>query len=253
MHLKGRISYVSGKLLFAAATVFFMVSCSTTTQMYSGPARPASETAVIRGVDRSISIVRCDGTKVASNAASVLPGSHTVETTFQDDFVYMNGTTLLGWKAEPGHTYTIHNKQHMDRPGIWVSMFIIDLANGKEVSTSLYKPGEERERLQLMEQKIKEMPSDGYLWLTKSYYLIRLQRHSEAMQALDTAINLQPNNVDAWSLKSLALFQQAQYEGSLTAINKAIQLQNRESDKKAREEILKKIEENKKRSETATP
>ena len=66
------------------------------------------------------------------------------------------------------------------------------------------------------------------------------------MPALETALSIKPDYADAWSIKSLAFFQQGRYDDSLAAIDKTIQFRGSEADKKAREEILKKMEEKKK-------
>jgi hypothetical protein len=232
------------RLTIVLAMVFMVLSCSTTTQMYTGPERPAGETAIIRGADISIEIVRCDGRKLNTTAASVLPGDHTVEATYHDQMSYLMGTILLKWKAEAGHTYVVEKRKNV-APGM-ATMYITDRTTGKEVSGSLFKPGTEKERLETIESKIKEFPQYADFWAEKGYLLVRLKRYEEAIPALETALNLKPDMAYAWASKSLAFFQQERYEDALAAIDKVIQFRGSEADKKAREEILKKMGEKKK-------
>jgi hypothetical protein len=233
------------KLTIVLAMVFLILSCSTITQMYSGPERPAGETALVRGVDVSIEIIRIDGRKLNSTAASVLPGDHTVEVTYREYGGYvLLGTIILRWKAEAGHTYVVDKLLHA-APGM-SSMFIIDLATKERVSTSLLKPGTEQERLRMIETSIKQFPHHAEFWVNKGYLLVRLGRYEEAMPALETALNIKPDMADAWAVKSWAFFQQGRHDDSLAAIDKAIQCRGNAADKKAREEILKKMEEKKK-------
>jgi tetratricopeptide (TPR) repeat protein len=234
------------KLTIISVMVFLIFSCSTTTQMYSGPERPSGDTALIRGADASINIVRCDGTKLRTNAATVLPGEHTVEVTYQEsgEGYYLLGTIMLMWKAEAGHTYIVDKLIHA-APGR-SSMFITDLGTKKDVSTGLLKPGIEQERLRMVELSIKQFPQQADFWAEKGYLLVRLGRYDEATPALETALSIKPDYTDAWAVKSLAFFQQGRYDDSLAANDKVIQLRGNEADKKSREEILKKIEEKKK-------
>jgi hypothetical protein len=239
------------KLIVAVSVLFLAVSCSTTTQMYTGPERPASETALIKGADYSIYIERCDGTRVSSAALTVLPGEHTIEATYDEGpgGYYNVDTARLGWKAEAGHTYIVEKARITERPGTWGSMFIKDQTSDKKVSNALSKPGKEAARLRFIETKIKEFPNYVDFWVEKGYLLTQLQRYEEAMAALDTALSMKADSAYAWEVKSLVFYQQRLYDDSLTAIDKAIQLRGNESDKKMREEILKKMEEKKKRGD----
>jgi hypothetical protein len=237
-------SFCLAKPMIVLVMVFLILSCSTTTQMYSGPERPAGETALVRGADLSIEIIRIDGRKLNSMAASVLPGDHTVEVTYSGQFYYLIGSMILRWKAEAGHTYVV-DKLIGTAPGM-SSMFIIDLATKKKVSTGLLKPGEEKDRLKMIETSIKQFPQHAGFWVEKGYLLVRLGRYEEAITALETALNIKPDMADAWAVKSRAFFQQGRHDDSLAAIDKAIQFRGNEADKKAREEILKKMEEKKK-------
>jgi hypothetical protein len=240
-------SFCCAKPMIVVAMVFLFLSCSTTTQMYSGPERPAGDTALIRGVDASIIMVRCDGMKLRTNAATVLPGEHTVEVTYRElnvEGYVLAGTLILGWKAEAGHTYIVDKVLDVGRG--MSTMFIADLATKKKVSAGLPKPGEEQERLWVIETKLKEFPQDSHFWAEKGYLLVRLGRREEAMPALETALSIKPDYADAWAVKSLAFYQQGRYEDALAAIDKTIQFRGNETDKKAREEIVKKMEEKKK-------
>ena len=236
-------SFCLAKLTIILAMAFLILSCSTTTQMYSGPERPAGDTALIRGADASINIVRCDGTKLWTNAATVLPGEHTVEVTYKElsEGYYLLGTIILMWKAEVGHTYIVDKVIHASSPGT-STMFIADLATKEKVSTGLFKPGTEQESLRFIETSIKQFPQPA----EKGYLLVRLGRYEEAMPALETALSIKPDYADAWSVKSLAFFQQGRYDDSLAAIDKTIRFRGNEEDKKTRAEILKKMEEKKK-------
>jgi tetratricopeptide (TPR) repeat protein len=237
-------SFCVAKLTIVLAIVFLILSCSTIPQMYSGPERHASETALVRGADVSIEIIRIDGRKLNSTAASVLPGDHTAEVTYSGQFYYLIGSMILRWKAEAGHTYVV-DKLIGTAPGM-SSMFIIDLATKKKVSTGLMKPGEEKDRLKMIETSIKQFPQHAEFWAEKGYLLLRLGRFEDAIAALETALNVKPDMADAWALKSWAFFQQGRYDDSLADIDKTIQFRGNEADKKAREEILKKMEEKKK-------
>lgn len=239
-------SFRLARLTIVFVTALLVLSCSTTTQMYSGPERPVRETALVRGADVSIEIIRCDGRRLSSTAASVLPGDHTVEVTFneQTEGVYLKGSIMLAWKAEAGHTYVVDKRLNVG-PGM-ATMVIIDQTTKKNVSTGLMKPGIEKERLEFVETKLKEFPQYVDLWVEKGYLLVRLKRYEEAIPALETALNIKPDLADAWLVKSLAFFRQERYDDSLTAIDKAIQFRGSEAEKKLKAEILKKMEENKK-------
>lgn len=241
------------KLVTILSMFFLLMSCSTITQMYSGPERPANEIALIRPADTGIEIVRCDGTRLSGTSAAVLPGDHTAEVTYSDhsEGYYMVGTQILRWKAEAGHTYVVDKILHT-APGM-TAMYIIDRATGKKFSGGISKPGEEAARLQMIEKKIKEFPQYSDFWAEKGYLLITLKRFDEAIPAIETALSLKPENASAWSVKSLYFYGQRQYEESLAAIDKTIQFRGNESDKKFREEILKKIEEKKKTGTQTAP
>lgn len=241
--------YVRHKLLFPAkillilSSIVVAASCTgTTTVMYSGPVKPAGETALIRGADTSINIVRCDGVRLSSNAATVLPGEHTVEVAYEEmEGYFLEGTIILGWEAEAGHTYIVDKVIHAPLyPGM-SSMFITDQATKKKVSTAMSKPGTEEQRLRMFERKIKEFPQSLEFRLARGYLLMTLKRYREAFEESGTCISMNSDSVPAWVLKSGALYELGQYDESLNAITKAIQLAPDESGLIA---IQKKIREN---------
>ena len=67
--------------VLAVVASLFLTGSSFAAPMraYTGPERPASETALIRGAATWINIISCDGMKVTSVDISVLPGDHTIE------------------------------------------------------------------------------------------------------------------------------------------------------------------------------
>ena len=246
------------KVLLVIATVFLTAACSTT-RMYSGPELPASQTALIRGVDTTINIVSCDGRKFSSNDVIVLPGEHTIEMGFSGDGYYSANNSFLRFKAEAGHTYAVG--KDLNSPGRYsaYSPFIMDITTGKRVSTRNYLPQSAiEESLILTERSIEQFPRNatywkdkgGLLvalkryeealpaydmaislssvsaapWAEKGDVLVRLKRYEEALPALDTAISFNPNLAPAWARKTWALYELKRYKDALIAINKAIQL-----------------------------
>jgi tetratricopeptide (TPR) repeat protein len=228
---KQRLSF----LVYALAVLIFGLleaSCSTTTQMYSGSERPASDTALVRGADVSIEIIRCDGRKLNSRAAMLLPGEHTVEVTYSEGSggYSLLGTIILRWKAEAGHTYIVDKAIHSaSRPGM-STMFIIDQATGKNVSSGMIKPGTEEGRLRMIEASIEQFPQRAEFRIDKGYLLMKLKRYEEALATSETCISMNFNSAISWKLKSEALYELKRYDEAFDAITRAIQLRPNESE-----------------------
>jgi tetratricopeptide (TPR) repeat protein len=207
--------------------------------MYSGPALPESQTALVRGSDSSINFVSCDGVKVSSVDIMVLPGEHTIEMSYSGLGNYSRNNSFTKFKAEAGHTYVV-DKDNRTQPGRYVP-FITDITTNKKVSSPADKPKWAlEESLSLSEQYLKYSPRDANAWAEKGDLLIRLNRCEEALSAIDTAISLDSNVASRWSIKSHALYELRQYDEALSAIDRALQLRpGYGPDTRNREDILK--------------
>ncbi|HEX2964584.1 MAG TPA: tetratricopeptide repeat protein [Syntrophorhabdaceae bacterium] len=227
------------KILISLLLVIGLLGCSTTTRMYSGPALPENQTALVRGGDVSINLVSCDGVKVTSSAIMVLPGEHTIEMSYSGSGGYSINNTFTKFKAEAGHTYVV-DKDNFTRPGRYTT-FITDITANKKVSSPADKPKWAlEESLFICERNLKGSPRDANLWAEKGNLLVKLNRCEEALPAIDTAISLDANVASRWSLKSRALYELKQYDEALTAIDRALQLRpGYESDIQGRQTILK--------------
>jgi len=100
------------KTLFVLAIVFFIVSCATTTKMYSGPELPANEVAFIQSASSTVTIESCDGKKISVSRVAVLPGEHLIEMSFYDrtqgDWISWSiSNSFLSFTAEAGRTYSV--------------------------------------------------------------------------------------------------------------------------------------------------
>ncbi len=208
---------------------------------YTGPERPASETALIKGADSSINIESCDRIKATSMAVIVLPGNHIVEMSFQDIMAegYMSSdTAFLEFNAEAGHIYLVDKRLHT-APGMYTP-FIIDKFTGKVVSIPIIKPGTEEQKLALIEKSIMGHPQNTDFWVTKGHLLIKLKRYEEALPALERATALKPDLAEAWFLKCGVLYELKRYDEAITAVDKAIQLRpNEQAFKRIKQDILK--------------
>jgi tetratricopeptide (TPR) repeat protein len=207
--------------------------------MYSGPALPESQTALVRGGNLSINLVSCDGVKVTSLAIMVLPGEHTIEMSYSGFGTYSKNSSFTKFKAEAGHTYVV-DKDDYTQSGRYTT-FITDITTKKRVSSPAEKPKWAlEESLSLCEQHLKYSPRDANVWAEKGDLLIKLNRCEEALSAIDTAISLNENVASRWSLKSRALYELKQYDEALTAIDRALQLRpGYESDIRGRQTIFK--------------
>jgi hypothetical protein len=233
------------KVLAVVISAFLLGSCSSTMKMYSGPERPATETALIRGADATIDIVSCDGTRVTSTAVAVLPGEHRVEVSYShlgSEGYSLLGTIMLRFTAETGHTYIVDKVIHAPSSPGMSSMFIIDHVTGKEVSTGMTKPGTEEVRLRLIEISIKEHPNNAEFWASKGYLLGKLKRYEEALPTLERATVLKPDFAEAWFMKSMVLCELKRYDEALTAVDKAIQLRpNEPAFRQGKQDIMKRV------------
>ena len=193
-------------------------------RMYSGPELPASQTALIQGVDSGINIVICDGVKVTSTAVSVLPGEHVIGIQFYyKEMGYSKDVAYRKFTAEAGHVYSVGITLNVG-PGRY-DTFIMDKTTGRKMNASNYTvPGSEQGKLEVAEKSIKEHPQNANFWAEKGDILVRMKRYEEALPALDTAISLNSNLHLVWAEKSWALYEIKRYNDALIAIDKAIQL-----------------------------
>jgi hypothetical protein len=238
-----------GKLLFyvevlaVAASVLLVGSCSTAPMKgYTGPERPATETALIRGGTSEINIESCDGVKVTSLNISVLPGDHTIEMSFSGSMEYSIDTSFLKFTAEAGHTYIVDRENVRTQPGGAYNPFILDKTTGKRVSEGFLPPSKLEERLMFVEKSLKGHPHNADFLTEKGLLLNMLGRYEEALPTLETAISYKPNSGELWGMKSGALYKLKQYNDALTAMDKAIQLLPNESQlRDIREKIIKEM------------
>jgi hypothetical protein len=232
------------KALVVVTPLFLLGACSSAPMKgYTGPERPANETALIRSADIGISIESCDNIKATSNTIIILPGEHIVGMSFKDpdpEGYYSIGTAFARFTSEAGHTYLVDKKLH-SAPGMF-SPLIIDQATGKQVSVPIFEPGTEEQKLALIDKSIKEHPQQAEFWVTKGYLLANLRRYGEALPILERATTLKPYLAEAWAMKSGVLCELKRYDEALTAIDKAIQLRpNEQVLRKIKQDITKRI------------
>lgn len=238
---------VKGKLLFyvevlAVVASFFLAgpSFAAPKRMYTGPERPATETALIRGASSEINIESCDGSKVTSLEIMVLPGEHTIEMSFSGGMEVSIENSFLQFTAEAGHTYVVDREDVFSSPGARYHAFIFDKTTGKRVSKNITPESMLKQRLIFIEKAIQGHPQHVDFWAEKIILLARLGRYEEALPAVETAISLKPNTGELWMLKSAVLYQLKRYNDALTAIDRAIQLLPNEAQlRKMRQDIIK--------------
>jgi hypothetical protein len=232
------LSVRNGLAIIAVGCLIASCSSFGTYKLYTGPQRPATETALIEGADSTIIIASCDGVRFSSTSVSVLPGNHTVEMLYSGGGSYSADTSFLEFTAEAGHKYHV-DKTLNTGPGRYTP-FILDKTTGKQVSRFMIKPGSEQQRLEIVEKSLKEHPREATFWLEKGDLLCKLKRYEEALPCLETALSLKSDqNGGFWSLKSFVLYNLKRYDEALADIDKAIKLRNNENDKKGRETVLK--------------
>lgn len=109
------------KLLIVGLAVLALNACSSTpAKMYSGPALPADQTAIVRS-GAYTDIVSIDGAGVSGTKITVLPGKHTLEMKPHEQidsaynyyapgnyFFYSNVNGRVDFTAEPGRTYQVY-------------------------------------------------------------------------------------------------------------------------------------------------
>jgi hypothetical protein len=121
---------------FILMALMVLGSCSTApTQVYSGPALPANQTALITSGFHTY-LVSVDGVKVPGLSATVTPGTHTVVMRPADDLVtpygynqayyfYSRVDGTVACVAQAGHTYraevNVGNPRHEQEPGEEIS------------------------------------------------------------------------------------------------------------------------------------
>lgn len=109
--------------------------------MYSVTELSATEIALVRPAGVGIAIQKCDGKEVASSSVEVLPGDHSIETSFIDrdlgSFSKNNATTYF--TAEAGHVYIV-DKVYVD--AYKYRMTISDVTTKKQVQRYLQISGQ---------------------------------------------------------------------------------------------------------------
>lgn len=216
---RGNISFYIEVLAVVASLFLAGSSFAAPQRMYTGPERPASETALIRGATTEISLESCDGVKITSLDVVVLPGVHTIGWTHRG----ARDTDFRKFTTEAGHTYVVDRKE-LNIPGRY-SVLITDRTSGKNVSTIWFVPRAVAEqRLAVADKSIEQFPRKADFYGEKADMLMRLERYSEALQPLDTAISFTSNNPQLWAMKSRVLYELKRYDEALIAIDKAIAL-----------------------------
>lgn len=228
---------VRSKLLFYVEVLAVVVSLflagpsfAAPKRMYTGPERPATETALIRGATSEINIESCDGVKVTSSDFSVLPGDHTIEMSFRGAREYSIDTSFLKFTAEAGHIYIADRETVHTQPGARYHPFILDKTTGKKVSEYFLPPSKLEERLTFVEKSIKGHPQNADFLAERGDLLIKLKRYGEALSAIDTALSFKPGYGEIWKLKSIALEQLGRH-GEAKAALENINKSDREKDK----------------------
>ncbi len=237
---------VSNKSLFCVnvlvviALIFLAgLSFAAPQRMYTGPERPASETALVKGAASEINIVSCDGVKATKLEVSVLPGEHVIEMSFRGDMEYSEDTSFLKFTAEAGHTYIVDREDVKNQQGAFYNPFILDKTTGKRVSDNVIPPSKLEERLVSVERYLKGHPQNADFLAEKGALLTMLGRYEEALPALEAAISYKSDSAGLWAAKSAVLYQMKRYNDALTAIDRAIQLLPNEAKlKEIRQEII---------------
>ncbi len=144
----------------AISLVLLLVSCRTAHyKLYSGPALPKEETAVIttdwgyRWLANPVEIIRIDGQDISSwwkltmfEAVEVLPGHHTVELSFglvvRAPTAYLPGLAVyppyalaMELDAEPGHKYLVYSSgtiSELDDGLVSVEAMLCDVTHASE-------------------------------------------------------------------------------------------------------------------------
>jgi hypothetical protein len=118
------------KILVLGLAVLALGACSSApTRLYSGPALPAQETAVVTNGPYT-DIVAVDGVVVSSERVALLPGRHTVgmrpSEQLYNDYDYYGPGNYIFWSrvdgeaefmAEPGHVYQVYANMTAAPPG----------------------------------------------------------------------------------------------------------------------------------------
>jgi hypothetical protein len=211
------------KIIIFTLTLF-LVACSSTMKMYSGPDLPPSETAIVRCGNISVNIVSCDNRKVTANTLTLLPGEHIVEMSFANKYAnsYSSDTAFLKFNARAGRTYSVDYILQGNK----YNPFIEDVNTKEKVSSSYLPISKTQERLTVVNRWIEQHPREDGNWREKGELLITLERYEEALSAFDVAQSLKPDqNASFWNLKGLALYRLKRYSEALPMIEKTLQLQ----------------------------
>jgi hypothetical protein len=237
------------KLLVLLFAMVLVVGCASSSRMYSGPELSASQVAIVRPAQISVSIESCDNKRLSGLASSlsVLPGEHVIEMSIRaPGIMYSADTSFMTFKAEAGHVYAVDWEQSKTAPNRYTS-FIVDVGTNKVVSAYMLKPGTEELRLQLVEKSIKEHPRNANLWVEKGDLLGRLRRYDEALPAFEAALSLDNNQGGAfWNMKSFVLHQLGRDEEALADMEKAVKLRGNDSDKRVLDMLKKTVGDKKK-------
>jgi hypothetical protein len=181
------------KIIIFTLTLF-LVACSSTMKMYSGPELPPSQTAVIRGADAGIDIIKCNGQKVTGSDIVVLPGDYTIEMSFQDRSaeVVSSDTSLMDFTAEAGHIYVVDKILNVG-PGRYATL-IIDKNTGNKVDRNSRSGRSIKASLDLSDRSIKEFPRDPAVWAERGSVLYSAGLNKDALAAYETALSLTPES-----------------------------------------------------------
>jgi hypothetical protein len=122
-------------------------------KLYRGPALPADQTALVESGAHT-HITRCDGLKITSLKAAVLPGEHVLEMApaeegqpYRGYLFHSTVTGSVGFDAEAGHAYTVHvdivtASTPVDEGGSgyeWIG-YVRDRSSGKVVASTVSLP-----------------------------------------------------------------------------------------------------------------
>jgi len=129
------------KIVLVSSTLLFLFSCAGTQRMYSGVELPSAEIALLRPAGVGIIIEKCDGKEVMSSSVAVLPGEHSIETSFTDRLfdAYSKNNAATYFTAEAGHVYIV-DKTYGNASTY--RMTITDVSTNKQVQRYLQISGQ---------------------------------------------------------------------------------------------------------------
>ena len=117
----------------AAAALAAALSASCGARMYPGPARQASEIAVLATDHATTQIMTLDGARNGSylkRRFEVLPGAHKLGVAYESSVAVSGSRLLLEASVDAGKTYTVR----MTQEGAEIRFEVVDDATGAVVS-----------------------------------------------------------------------------------------------------------------------